>query len=501
MYRSDNPSATTIVFDWSGTLVDEIDATAAAHVSAIALLGGALLTPGQWKERVGMRWIDLYKEQSVPAKKLKYAARTFEYEYRKRLDQVRPTEGAAQTLAELHGLGISMAVLSNQLRSCVVSAARRYGWTKYFCTIMAARGTEAPKADPIALWEILRRTGSEPARTIIVDDMTEGIALGRTVGLVTVGINSVLGRDLGRADFRISSLRDLTELAPLGGTRARMEHEPTATREYRRYYEQREADKSTGDIQRIPGWYHAENQAFVDWLVPIVQAQAGTGRVAIDVGSGASSHTRALISRGFDLAIRVDLSANALRRSQDLIEASGRILDVQGDAAHIPIKTGASDFTLCAEVLEHVISPTQVLRELERITRPGGWLVIAVPNSTAGTHIFFRSLQRKSYHAGHVREYRWETISPAIEAAGFAVHRVQSRWLFCYWAFFSLERGRNAGVINRALRRWPHLDRLTRRVVHRAMLIENTIAGRWARRGLGLVVIAQKRSLAQGNSE
>ncbi|MEU4383572.1 HAD-IA family hydrolase [Micromonospora echinofusca] len=499
MHRASGRLADAVIFDWSGTLVDEIDATAAAHVSAIALLGGAPLTEHEWKQRVGVRWIDLYVEQGVSRRRMRRAAQTFEREYKKRIGRVHPIPGAAEVLAELHSAGVRMAVLSNQLRSCVMSAAERYDWAKYFQVIVAASGTSAPKADPAALWGILRDLEAEPSRTVMVDDMTEGIALGRTAGLVTVGIKSNLKHNLEDADYRISYLSELTSLAPLvaygEGAQRSLGH---ATKEYRDLYEKREAQKNEGVIRRIPGWYHAENRAFVRWL--LTRTGSPGGRTMVDVGSGASNHADEMLNRGFGRAVRIDLSANALLRSKRLIDRSPSVIDVQGDAARLPIRADVSDLTLCTEVLEHVISPAAVLQELGRVTRSGGWLVIAVPNSGRRTHPLLRRLQRKSYHAGHVREYTRQTIVPPIEAAGFDVQAIFSRWLFAYWLFFSIERGTRALPAIRALTRYRKADLSSRRVVYFAMLAENFLAGRWAKRGLGIVVIARKKVADKGST-
>jgi SAM-dependent methyltransferase len=44
-----------------------------------------------------------------------------------------------------------------------------------------------------------------------------------------------------------------------------------------------------------------------------------------------------------------------------------------------PVPSGAYDFVLSSNCLEHVANPLAALAEWRRVTRPGGWLVLALP--------------------------------------------------------------------------------------------------------------------------
>ncbi|HEX2674630.1 MAG TPA: methyltransferase domain-containing protein, partial [Polyangiaceae bacterium] len=41
---------------------------------------------------------------------------------------------------------------------------------------------------------------------------------------------------------------------------------------------------------------------------------------------------------------------------------------------------GACDVVACIETIEHVENPRALIRELVRLTTPGGWLVVTTPN-------------------------------------------------------------------------------------------------------------------------
>ena len=58
---------------------------------------------------------------------------------------------------------------------------------------------------------------------------------------------------------------------------------------------------------------------------------------------------------------------------------SNKDASIIADAHHIPRPDATFDTVICTEVLEHVPDPRQVVREMARVLRPGGVLVLAVP--------------------------------------------------------------------------------------------------------------------------
>jgi SAM-dependent methyltransferase len=58
--------------------------------------------------------------------------------------------------------------------------------------------------------------------------------------------------------------------------------------------------------------------------------------------------------------------------------------DLRGPIEALPAEDGSFDVVLCAQVLEHVDDPVQAARELSRVTRPGGRLLL----STHGVYVF-----------------------------------------------------------------------------------------------------------------
>jgi len=54
-------------------------------------------------------------------------------------------------------------------------------------------------------------------------------------------------------------------------------------------------------------------------------------------------------------------------------------LDIVSDITAIPVPDGNFDAVMCTEVLEHVPDPVAALKELNRVLKQGGYLLITVP--------------------------------------------------------------------------------------------------------------------------
>jgi SAM-dependent methyltransferase len=94
--------------------------------------------------------------------------------------------------------------------------------------------------------------------------------------------------------------------------------------------------------------------------------------VAVDAGAGTGAATSELVRRGARV-IAVDLSAGMLR-GLTATEAAAAI----GDVVALPIRTDAVDIAVAAFVLNHLARPIDALRELGRITRPTGAVLVSV---------------------------------------------------------------------------------------------------------------------------
>ena len=104
------------------------------------------------------------------------------------------------------------------------------------------------------------------------------------------------------------------------------------------------------------------------------------GRTLLDVGSGWGEVTYQCRQRGA-WAYGVEPLDRSVRVAQALAREDGKAgWFVRGVGEHLPFRTDAFDIVVCHHVIEHVRSVPGVLRELVRVTRPGGSILLAFPN-------------------------------------------------------------------------------------------------------------------------
>lgn len=129
----------------------------------------------------------------------------------------------------------------------------------------------------------------------------------------------------------------------------------------------------------------------------------------LDAGCGAGGVLADLARRGDACGVDVDEHALAAARARGLPVKSAR-------ASALPFDDASFDLVCCLDVLEHVEDDGAVLRELRRVTRPHGTLLVTVPAHPALWSGHDRA-------AGHVRRYRQRALLTAAQAAGWRAHR------------------------------------------------------------------------------
>ncbi len=74
--------------------------------------------------------------------------------------------------------------------------------------------------------------------------------------------------------------------------------------------------------------------------------------------------------------IALDASRAMLAAAARKLEGQAGVLLLQGDALRLPFRVGEFDVVTCLEAIEFMTRPDAAVRELCRVLRPGGWLLI-----------------------------------------------------------------------------------------------------------------------------
>jgi len=105
-------------------------------------------------------------------------------------------------------------------------------------------------------------------------------------------------------------------------------------------------------------------------------AAPAAGETVADIGCGNGAYLADLARRGFaGRVIGADLSAGMLIAARGRAGAAALIA---ADATAVPLRDGAADLTLAMHMLYHVPDPRLAIRELRRVTRAGGRVVVGL---------------------------------------------------------------------------------------------------------------------------
>jgi 2-polyprenyl-3-methyl-5-hydroxy-6-metoxy-1,4-benzoquinol methylase len=121
---------------------------------------------------------------------------------------------------------------------------------------------------------------------------------------------------------------------------------------------------------------------------------------------------------------------------------------VRGSVLEMPFRPESFDAVLCSQVIEHVPEDTAVLRDMARMLRPGGLLVLGTPNegclmARLRNHVLERSILRTT---DHVHFYTANVIGRKLREAGFEIREViRENWFFPRQHINSFLSGREWG--------------------------------------------------------
>ena len=162
--------------------------------------------------------------------------------------------------------------------------------------------------------------------------------------------------------------------------------------------------------------------AVSDLLAEITQALPDVrGRRLLEVGAGTGREGHQLARLGASVCA-LDFSPEALRLSRQI---SGNVRLVRGDALATPFPDGSFDLVYHQGLLEHFREPLRLLRENHRVVKPGGLVLVDVPQKY---HVYTLVKQAlialDKWFAGWETQFSAREIRALVEQAGFRCERV-----------------------------------------------------------------------------
>lgn len=149
----------------------------------------------------------------------------------------------------------------------------------------------------------------------------------------------------------------------------------------------------------------------------IITKLATNSQLTLDIGCGSS---RILGAR--EQRIGLDIKLNKLRYARKY----GKPL-VNASIFNLPFKDNSFDCIICSEVIEHIPKGTQPFREITRVMKNGGRLIIGTPDYSKWQWRFIERLYELILSGGyaeeHITQYNQKGLVHLLEQQGYILRK------------------------------------------------------------------------------
>lgn len=105
----------------------------------------------------------------------------------------------------------------------------------------------------------------------------------------------------------------------------------------------------------------------------------GSSRHLIDVGAGIGRMVPLYEGR-CEKFILLDSSAHQLSEAKNIRPLSPKGSTLIGNGENIPLPDGEMDTALCVRMFHHILNPANIIEEINRVLKTGGYLILEIPN-------------------------------------------------------------------------------------------------------------------------
>lgn len=154
----------------------------------------------------------------------------------------------------------------------------------------------------------------------------------------------------------------------------------------------------------------------------------------LDFGAGPGNVSEALRKAGADV-IAVENNKFALNS----LSARG----IRAQPVLNGLRNDSFDLVICVEVLEHLSSPWQVLKDLRSLLKPDGGIYLSTPNNRGANALIHRGRWREYLKSTHLFFFNAHSITRLLRETGFS--SIQR----CRWRLDFQDSGHNPSVRDR----------------------------------------------------
>jgi SAM-dependent methyltransferase len=164
------------------------------------------------------------------------------------------------------------------------------------------------------------------------------------------------------------------------------------------------------EVEQSHWWWIGRRRIFSRFLDEICRQVTDRRPRILDVGCGTGANLLLLSKYGDAEGVDVSEDALAFCRARGLENVK------LGAGEDLPYEDGTFDLVTAFDVVEHMDDDVAGLKEMRRVLRPGGRVLLFVP-----TFMFLWGVQDEV--SNHRRRYRLPQLRRVLEQAGFEVER------------------------------------------------------------------------------
>ena len=178
-------------------------------------------------------------------------------------------------------------------------------------------------------------------------------------------------------------------------------------------------------------WLHCTRR---DWIIDALRRTVGDRhRRAIEVGPGSGIYVP-ILAQLYDEVVALDIEQVYLNHVSHLTGIHQNLVLKIDDITASSLPSETFDLVLCTEVVEHIPDSLSALREMHRLLRPGGTLVLSTPQRYSPLEVTAKiaflpgviNLVRFIYQepileTGHINLMTAGQVTRQLEQAGFHI--------------------------------------------------------------------------------
>ena len=171
-----------IIFDWSGTLSDDLTSAYTATMNVFKKLGLRVLSLEEYKKEFTLPYMNFYHKFRKEI--IKEEVDKLFFQEINLVGEPKPFPKVKGILEFLKNKKIKIALLSSHPQEKLEKEIKNYGFQKFFVEIS---GSVHDKVETIL--GIIKRNGFEPNETAYVGDMTHDIEAGKKAKVMTIAVS------------------------------------------------------------------------------------------------------------------------------------------------------------------------------------------------------------------------------------------------------------------------------------------------------------------------